>query len=119
MAAVIGIIIGRAVIIGRSEEVPVMMPERESAMAKAATVEYVAAAEATAMKDRAAAMETPAMETPAVETTSAKMAATAVAAPATMAAANFSDQSVGDGFRGRGRAWIDRRECFGAVARDG
>ena len=98
------------------------MPERESTMAKAATVEYVAAAEATTMKDRAAAVkaaavETTAMEPPAVETTSAKMAATAVAAPATMAAANFSDQSVGDGCRGRRRAWIDRRECFGAVAR--
>ena len=64
------------------------------------------------MKHRAAAMETTAA------TATAAMA-TAVAASATMAAANFSDQSVGSGFRGRRRAWIDQRKCFGAVARDG
>lgn len=77
------------------EEVPVMMPERESAMAKAATAEYGTAAETTAVKDRAAPE---------------------AAASATMAAAHFSDQSVGDGFRGRRRAWIDRRQCLCTLA---
>jgi hypothetical protein len=71
--------------------------------AESATTKYGAAAEAAAVKDRATAS---------TDTAASAPAATA----AMMATANFSDQFVGDGVRGRRRAWIDRRQCFCAVA---
>jgi septal ring-binding cell division protein DamX len=109
------------------EEVPVM-PERESAMTKAAAAENMTAAEAPAMKEPAAAADSAemhAMTTAAVEaamTASAVEAAmtttaAAVTASAAMASAHFIDQSVGDRFRGRCRAWIDRRQRVCALDR--
>lgn len=98
------------------EEVPVMMPERESAMAKAAAMENMSATKSATAEYGTAAKTTAVKGRTAPETAaSAKMAA-AVAASATMAAANFSNQFVGDGFRGRRRAWIDRRQCLSTLA---
>jgi hypothetical protein len=107
------------------EEVPVM-PERESTMAKAAAVENMAAAEAPAMKEPAAAAssEMHAMTASAVETTmtasaveAAMTTTAAVTASAAMASAHVSDQSVGDRFRVRRRAWTDRRQRVCALDR--
>ena len=97
------------------EEVPVM-PERESAMTKAAAAENMTAAEATAVEEPAAAStEMHAMTTAAVE--AAMTTTAAVTASAAMASAHFIDQSVGDRFRGRRRAWIDRRQRVCALDR--
>lgn len=96
------------------EEVPVR-PERESAMAKAAAVENMTAAEATAVEEPAAAStEMHAMTTAAVE---AAMTTAAAVTAAAMASAHVSDQSVGHRFRGRRRAWTDRRQRVCALDR--
>jgi hypothetical protein len=92
------------------------MVECESAVAKAAAMEHVTAAEASAVKGMAAApasAEMHAMTTPAAVTASAAMAAAA------MASAHFGDQSFGDRFSGWRRAWTDRRQRVRALARDG
>ena len=112
VAAPVGIIVGRSVISG-SKKAPVVevpMPECESAMAKAAAMEHVAAAEASAVKDVTTAPASAEMH--AVTTAAAEMHAmttAAVTASAAMAAAHFGNQSLGDGFRGRRWAWTDRR----------
>jgi hypothetical protein len=114
VTAPIGVIIGRPVISG-SKKAPVVevpMAEGESAMAKAAAMEHVAAAEGPAVKDvttAPAAAETHAM------TTAAEMHAAAVTASAAMAA-HFGDQSVGDGFCGGRGARTDRRQRVRGLA---
>jgi hypothetical protein len=84
-------------------------------MAKAAAMEHVAAAEAPAVKDVTTAPASAEMH--AVTTAAAEMHA--VTASAAVAAAHFSDQSLRDGFRGRRRAWTDRRQRVCGPARSG
>jgi hypothetical protein len=103
-----------------------MMPERESAMAKAAAAEHMSGTESAAMEYSAAAAKAAAVEDRAaatvstasagVETTAAANMATSTAASA-MPAADFSHQPVSDGFRCRRRAWIDQRQRFCALDR--
>jgi hypothetical protein len=115
-------------------KVPVMMAERESAMAKSATVENTGAAktpameygaaatEAAAMKHRAASAKAPAsMEaSAAMKTSAANMAATTEMAATTataMPAADLSRQPFRDVFSYGRRARIDKRKRLGALAR--
>jgi hypothetical protein len=122
VTAPIGVIIGRPVISG-SKKAPVVevpMAEGESAMAKAAAMEHVAAAEGPAVKDVTTAPASAEMH--AVTTAAAEMHAmttAAVTASAAMAAAHFGDQSLGDGFRGWRWAWTDRRQRVCGPARSG
>lgn len=122
VAAPIGIIVGRSVISG-SKKAPVVevpMPEGESAMAKTATMKHGTTAEAAAVKHMAAtAAEMHAVATAPPAMTAAAMTAAAVTASAAMASAHFGDQSLGDGLRGRRRAWADRRQRVRALGRDG
>jgi hypothetical protein len=83
-------------------------------------MEHVTAAEAPAVKDMAAApaaAEMHAMTTAATEMHAVTTAA--VTASAAMASAHFGDQSLGDGFCGWRRAWIDRRQRVCGLARSG
>jgi hypothetical protein len=90
----------RVVVIGRPivpiVEVPVMMPEREAAVAKATAVENMTAAKPAAMEsatsETAAVKRRTTMKPAAVETTA--MAAAMTAATMTAAPANFSGQIV-------------------------
>lgn len=103
---------------------PVMMPERESAVAKApvenmsrskpATLEYRASAKAAAMEYGASAMIRRAA---AVEAATSAAVETSSTFASTMPAANFGRQPAGGSFRrGRG-ARIDQRQRFGALVR--
>jgi hypothetical protein len=85
---------------------------------KSAATKHVAAAEATAMKGWAAPETAAVKGRPAAEAATASMETTMTTAmtASAMATANFSDQSVGNGVRGRHRTWIDRRQRFCAMA---
>jgi len=125
--------------------VKAVVPEREPAMVKAATVEDMPASKAAAaamehgaaaskpaaMKRRTTTVETTAssvetattaMETAATmtATAAATMTATAAAAMTTTAAtADFRRQPVGNIFRRRHRAWVHQRKRFCALGRRG
>jgi hypothetical protein len=133
MAAAVRVIVIRVIIvrvigvIRRSvEEVPAMMPERETAMAKAAAAEEMTGAKAAAMEGRAAtsegtavkgcaaAMETSATMETATPTTVATATAVATTATMTAAAADFGHQSVRGVLRCRHGSRIDRRQRLGA-----
>ena len=92
------------------------MAERETAVAKAATVENTSGLEPAAMKHRAAAAKSTSMNGRAMESATAVVTAAAVVTSSTSAmatttmatATNFSGQSAGGHFcRGR-RARIDQ-----------
>jgi hypothetical protein len=106
------------------KEVPVMMPERESAMAittaaenmcgskPAATKRRATATEAATVKHRAATMET----TAAMEATATVETATTMATAAAVPTLHFGRQSVRDLLRRGHCARIDQRQRFRALA---
>jgi hypothetical protein len=92
-----------------------VLPEREPAMAKAATVENMRASKPAAMKHRAASRAA-AMKgsTPTTEAAATVKGAATVAATA-MSAADYSGQPSGSIFRRGHGGWIDQRKRFCAL----